>query len=798
MLVELPVNIDAEFADDPDFEDVEEHQIHHDSIHAFYNQFDHTVDPENGFMWRWDPGEGKFVAVDPEIDGSPGDPGASAYEVAVANGFAGTEAQWLASLVYFHDQGNYSAIVTYHAGDGVFYSGNYYIGRATSTGSTPGVDVDGLPTTTGNWQAMASKGLNGADGDSIKGDKGDKGDDGPSAEAQSDQLVSGNVTVDASVATMWELEMTGNCVFTLDNGAALPAAGMEIRLYQGGSGTNTASFPNVTWITPDTGDGPGLPPALPTTVGDFIVLAFTYQPRAGWLGFVPALGVTVAPPPDTFGILALEEWVDDEDTTNRTAPAGGLVSVVLGATDVDGNTPQLGNKRGGLAEVVTTRNDSLDPPIPSLVGAGANWQLLATYTEGTGTNRRRTSLFGARDVVAGAASAFTIGLAEAVGAINDGFAIKAVRCAGIVSDTWLTLAAATAVVRRYNDAGETGSVPRVTLATDPQDAADRPVMFVSANLNVALTPEAGWAMVGSPLPMTAPTRVLWCVWNPDAYDNTATSALASSANWTAIACELEQGGAFTPPPAGFPPIDQELILVGFDTTDQTADYHTDAVGFAASVGNGASIIVGSARMGIVDVVTTTGTTVDPVEPTLSGGSMTTWDVAGTVVVGTGANRERTTRFIGWQPVAGAAAPFVVGVSGQATTGVQVTLRRTPTTDDATRDLAVANTHVRAYTDAGEAAAGPARIAAGDPLDAPDSTDSFTLVIATWRASFATLGTVTWEAGLTPFEETSMGSAPAVTMYAARTTTVFDTTPSATWTGGSIQWGIIATELGQAV
>ena len=31
--------------------------------------------------------------------GDPGEPGASAYDVAVDNGFVGTEAQWLASLV---------------------------------------------------------------------------------------------------------------------------------------------------------------------------------------------------------------------------------------------------------------------------------------------------------------------------------------------------------------------------------------------------------------------------------------------------------------------------------------------------------------------------------------------------------------------------------------------------------------------------------------------------------------------------------------------------------------------------
>jgi hypothetical protein len=35
----------------------------------------------------------------PGTPGTPGTPGLSAYEIAVANGFVGTEAQWLASLV---------------------------------------------------------------------------------------------------------------------------------------------------------------------------------------------------------------------------------------------------------------------------------------------------------------------------------------------------------------------------------------------------------------------------------------------------------------------------------------------------------------------------------------------------------------------------------------------------------------------------------------------------------------------------------------------------------------------------
>jgi integrin beta 8 len=51
-------------------------------------------------QWRYTTGSGgwnNLIALS-ELKGDKGDPGLSAYEIAVANGFVGTEAQWLASL----------------------------------------------------------------------------------------------------------------------------------------------------------------------------------------------------------------------------------------------------------------------------------------------------------------------------------------------------------------------------------------------------------------------------------------------------------------------------------------------------------------------------------------------------------------------------------------------------------------------------------------------------------------------------------------------------------------------------
>lgn len=107
------------------------------------------------------PGSDGSDGVDgsPGTPGTPGNPGASAYSIAVANGFVGTEAAWIASLKGAK-------------GD---------IGAKGDKGDT-GTGVKGDKGDTGDTGDTGPKGDKGDPGDTgPKGDKGDKGDTGASA-----------------------------------------------------------------------------------------------------------------------------------------------------------------------------------------------------------------------------------------------------------------------------------------------------------------------------------------------------------------------------------------------------------------------------------------------------------------------------------------------------------------------------------------------------------------------------------------------------------------------------------------
>ena len=111
--------------------------------------------------------------------GPPGEDGLSAYEIAVQNGFVGTEAEWLASLVgadgapgadgqdgtngtdgadglSINWQGTYSAATAYVVNDAVEYNGSSYICIAPTTGNDP--------TNATYWNLMAQKGADGSGG----------------------------------------------------------------------------------------------------------------------------------------------------------------------------------------------------------------------------------------------------------------------------------------------------------------------------------------------------------------------------------------------------------------------------------------------------------------------------------------------------------------------------------------------------------------------------------------------------------------------------------------------------------
>lgn len=754
----LTNNVDSTYVDDAGDPSVKIHQQDHDVIHGFLRRFD-DGGPSNGQIYIYSSGSGRFI-LGTAPGGTPGADGESFL--------------WL---------GAWSNATTYHAGEAVMYGRHAYISRTTHSNSAPQV-AGNLPIQSTNWDPMAAGGIDGAtgaDGDAgAPGFPGATGAPGPSSEALVVDNVSGTITVDAGIASYYKYTLDGNATITFTDSSGRPVSAVTIRLYQGGSGSNHVTWPNSSWAL----DG-GLPPILGTALGDLNILTFD-QVEGEWVGYAPGTPPgtneppVIEPPPDVFDTLDLEAWVDATDTSNII----GIANYVLGSP-----ATQLGNKKGGLVFVVSTRDDSVDPPVPALSGGGAtSWTMIGTKTFGTaGTTRRRGTLFAARDATSGAAAPFTVNLGAA-GASHTGVLLKAIRTTVLVESTFVALAASQCSVRAFSDSGETSLAPNVTLAA-PQDAADRAVMFVAGNTAATYTPETNHELVGAVLQLSSPLINAWCQWDPVAFDQTPSAVLGTLSNWVAIGTELEQGGVFTPPPSGPPPIDVENLLTTFDTTDQTADYVL-----------GTGILVGDNRMGIVDVVNTTGTSVDPVQPTLAGGGITTWNVAETLVVGTSTSRRRITRFIGWQASAGSPAGFTVGVSAQATTSVSIQAWRTPLTDSAQMTLALANTKKRKYNDAGEVATGPARIAAGDPLAAPANADSRVLATFIWNGTTAGLGTITPEANLTIIRDSDSGSAPATKMVAMLSDdNTFDTTPSCTWaTAGTFNWGVIATELGQAV
>jgi hypothetical protein len=211
------------------------------------------------------------------------------------------------------------------------------------------------------------------------------------------------------------------------------------------------------------------------------------------------------------------------------------------ALDVDGATPQIGNKRGVGVLIVTTADDGSDPPVPTLAGAGASeWLQGASTPGGTGTTRRRATPFYARDAVGGAAAPLVVTLSGAgrhyTGCIAHGF-----KTTGTVPSTWKTLAQSKSVARQSLDSGESATAPRCTLAA-ADDAANRPVVWVVDNGSTAeFTPDADFEMVGTELPMTGPTLRSRILDRDDAFETTPTSSFGASVVWMCLGTESEQG-----------------------------------------------------------------------------------------------------------------------------------------------------------------------------------------------------------------------------------------------------------------
>jgi len=114
--------------------------------------------------------------------GADGADGLSAYQIAVNNGFVGTEPEWLASLEGAQGpaglpgagldwQGAWDVATNYLINDAVSYGGSSWIANADHVGKTPGVDPE--------WDLWVSKGETGPAGSpGVAGQDGADGADG--------------------------------------------------------------------------------------------------------------------------------------------------------------------------------------------------------------------------------------------------------------------------------------------------------------------------------------------------------------------------------------------------------------------------------------------------------------------------------------------------------------------------------------------------------------------------------------------------------------------------------------------
>jgi hypothetical protein len=519
----LPVNVDSAYADDATHPDVKVHQQHHDVVHEFVNLWDDAA-PGDGFIPFYNDSNGLWEYIDPEIAGSPGpqgDPGV---------GFTVLGA-WNSGTTYHIFSAN--SPESYEV---VTHLGNTYYALATHSNSEPTVDVNGQGTASANWGVLAVRGSDGADGANgatgQTGPIGPQGAPGPTAEsAQVGDHVTGTKTLDAATTSMYSLILDDDTVFTLSDSLSRAGSAITLRLYMGAGGPSTATFNTVTlWATDD-----GLAPDLSgMSTGDVVVIVFD-QMAGTWFGYVPA--VPAPPAPDTYGTLGDEELAIASDT----AAKAGDGTYVLGAS------VQVGNKRGGVAAVVTTRGDSVAPAVPSLAGGGATtwYPVDSVVFAPVGTTQRRLTLFACRDAVALSAASFTVTLNGVVTDSYTGCAIKVHRTTDIVPPEWLTQIQANFSHRAYNDTSEVGIHADLDNAPlgSPNDTNSRPIAAIAYNLTTdpTFTWDANYAEVGTRQTMSSPSITLLIIFNATAWNTTPGGDCVTSVQWGLVAAEELQG-----------------------------------------------------------------------------------------------------------------------------------------------------------------------------------------------------------------------------------------------------------------
>lgn len=471
----------------------------HEELHIQHNKFDWDTTPPDGGVWFYNETLGKWVPLDPNIEGSPGPPG-------TPGPFFRLMGVWDIATAYV----NNSSFI-----DVVSWEGSSYAALTNTTGDQP---------PSAEWFPMAEKGetgtagADGADGvDGTPGAPGPPGEPGPSEEAVESTLTGSAKTADGDTFSVFFWTLDDDCDITINS--TTPPQWLTIYLKQDATGGRT-----ITWTDTIAWEG-GVEPTWSTDPGALDIITITVQPDGALLGTAILNFLPVAPAAPDLSVSVIASLQSSTDSTSyQLSPPGGSQG-----------DPITGVQAGDLLmlAIENSRTGSLDTDIPTPSGLAA-WELLDP-TDGTnqyfsGTTRFRLTVFAFRVTTAPAAAPVTITFPN----VAAGCSATLVRIPGTSLSSLATAKA------KVNKNSGTGSSVSVTLAS-AGDPANRPIAFIAVNKQPpAITPRANWTElleVGHP----TPSNVLQTQWRSDSFETTASGSWTEPQVSGIIATELEQG-----------------------------------------------------------------------------------------------------------------------------------------------------------------------------------------------------------------------------------------------------------------
>lgn len=265
--------------------------------------------------------------------------GRSAYQIAVDNGYVGTEEQWLDSLT---GPANTLTIGTVEGGP---------VADATFTGTAPAQTLNltlpkgdkgdpgpqGLKGDTGNTGATGDQGIQGIQGiQGLKGDKGDTGNTGPA-----NTLAIGTVTEGAAAATI-----TGTA----------PAQTLNLVVPKGNQGVEGLNVFGTATLVNGSGTTSAVNPTAVSgrtvKIGDLVVSAHTLSP--GIVGRVTAVSSQTS-----VTVTYVGTWRGATGATG-TAATVGVGAVTTGAAGSSAAVVNSGTSGAAVLDFTIPRGDKGD------------------------------------------------------------------------------------------------------------------------------------------------------------------------------------------------------------------------------------------------------------------------------------------------------------------------------------------------------------------------------------------------------------------------------------------------------